>query len=124
VGHGNRPFGPRFESIFWGAKKGKCGRGKLTMKVALILKMGLAAEPGNFQILERLSLSKYDLICILGRDCSTWEDIIDASLVGPTGNEGSHPVTTSHPNESLTEVEDFARIFFKNGSMKIEYGQA
>ena len=47
---------------------------------------------------------------VVGPDCTRVEDIIDEICVG----DGSHPyfmVTSSHPDETIAEVVEFARSF-------------
>ncbi|MDT0605376.1 DUF7684 family protein [Thalassotalea castellviae] len=51
----------------------------------------------------------YILFCVVGVDCEKWEDIIDELAVG----DGSNPkfvTTTSHPDESIDEVIEFANM--------------
>ena len=51
----------------------------------------------------------YVLFCVVGIDCEKWEDIIDELSIG----DGSNPkfvTTTSHPNESVDEVVEFAKM--------------
>jgi hypothetical protein len=93
------------------------------MKQALIVDSRSIAEPRNFSLIEIIPLSQYDLICILGKDCTAWEEIIDEILVGPTGNQKPLPVTTSHPVDKMAEVLAFASTFFKNEKIKIEHCQ-
>jgi hypothetical protein len=90
------------------------------MKQALIIESHSPADPHNFNLIETLPLIQYDLICILGMDCSAWEELIDETLVGPERILGSLPVTTSHPGENPDEVQEIAISFFKNEKLKIE----
>ena len=90
------------------------------MKQALIIEFESPAVLENFSLIEPLSLTQFDLICIVGRDCSAWVNIVDEILVGPTGNSRPIPVTTSHPGEKLAEVQNFANGFFKNEKLRIK----
>jgi hypothetical protein len=92
------------------------------MKKALIIESKSSAYPKNIQLIEEVAFALFDLICIIGRDCVLWEDIVDETLIGANGDHGeSLPITTSHPNESMTEVEEFARTFFKSEKVELAY---
>jgi hypothetical protein len=56
---------------------------------------------------------------VVGEDCARIEDIIDEICVG----DGSHPyemLTTSHPNETITEAVRFARSLEVECSGEVE----
>lgn len=54
---------------------------------------------------------KVVLVCVVGCDCRKVEDVIDELVVG----DGSDPTrflnTTSHPNEHIDLVEEFAKAW-------------
>jgi len=77
-------------------------------KVVLISKSGYS--PDKNQILLDLIAEPIALFCVVGKDCQMWEEVMDDLCVG----DGSHSVfitTTSHPDETIEEVIEFARIF-------------
>jgi hypothetical protein len=51
------------------------------------------------------------LVCVVGDDCRRVEDVIDELVVGDASDERRYIITTSHPNESLDEVRDFATMW-------------
>ena len=48
------------------------------------------------------------LVCVVGDDCGRVEDVIDEIVVGDGSNRSRFLNTTSHPGESLDEVQKFA----------------
>jgi hypothetical protein len=91
------------------------------MKKVLIIESEAVAIPENFSLIEKFPLANFNLICILGKDCSIWESIVDESLVGSDGAKEITTITTSHPNEKVSAVEFFARVFFKTENVNIEH---
>ncbi|MCE0557490.1 hypothetical protein [Motilimonas sp. E26] len=62
------------------------------------------------KLLKSLLNQKNELFCVVGKDCEVWEEIMDELSVG----DGSNPLpitTTSHPDESITDVIGFAQMF-------------
>ena len=49
------------------------------------------------------------LICVWGPECRHVEDLIDAIIVGDGDDHTRFIVTTSHRNESLADVIEFAK---------------
>lgn len=49
------------------------------------------------------------MFCAVGADCEVWEEVMDALVVGPDGRGEWHVTTTSHPDESLNDVVEFAQ---------------
>lgn len=77
-------------------------------KVVLVSKTGYS--PAKARILRELIHEPIALFCAVGQDCRMWEEAMDGLCVG----DGSHPVfipTTSHPDETLEDVVEFARLF-------------
>lgn len=68
--------------------------------------------------LEALVHADPALIAIHGKDCELLEDICDETCVGDATGPIYGATTTSHPDESLEEVIEFARMFGKD-----EYGE-
>lgn len=76
------------------------------------VKVVLVSESGYSKKHDELLISfldkGYELFCVVGKDCALWEDIMDELAVG----DGSAPrfiVTTSHPDEPLEDVVEFAK---------------
>ena len=51
-----------------------------------------------------------ELIAVVGEGCVDVEDIIDQIIVGDGTREGRFIVTSSHPNESVADVLEFASV--------------
>jgi hypothetical protein len=51
---------------------------------------------------------KVALVCVVGEQSQLVEDIIDELVVGDASDKTRFMTTTSHPDESLTEVIAFA----------------
>jgi hypothetical protein len=51
------------------------------------------------------------LVCVIGNDCARVEDVIDELVVGDGSDPGRFLCTTSHPNESIAEVQAFAETW-------------
>lgn len=78
-------------------------------KVVLVSKEGYRASHDD--LLRSLINRKICLFCVLGKDCELWEDVMDELVVGPTGENEWHVTTTCHPNKTIEEVLEFARMF-------------
>ncbi|MCC3860082.1 hypothetical protein LJF33_02550 [Emcibacteraceae bacterium Y4] len=65
---------------------------------------------------------EYELFCVVGKDCELWEDIMDEIAVGD-GTNIRFITTTSHPDETIEEVIEFAKSFHtkKKSDLKIIY---
>ena len=77
-------------------------------KVVLVSRTGYS--PAKDQILLDLIAEPIALLSVVGQDCQKWEDVMDELCVG----DGANPVsihTTSHPDESVEEVAEFATQF-------------
>jgi hypothetical protein len=77
-------------------------------KVVLVSKSGYS--PDKDPILLDLIAEPIALFCALGLGCEKWEYVMDELCVG----DGSNPVfipTTSHPDESVEDVIEFAKQF-------------
>lgn len=61
----------------------------------------------------------YELFCVVGEDCELIEDIIDELAVGDA-SEPKEVITTSHPNQSLEEVVEFASMLILNGKSEVD----
>lgn len=58
------------------------------------------------------------LVCVVGDDCQRVEDVIDELIVGDGSDETRSLITTSHPDESLKAVREFAR----GGTLDVDPG--
>lgn len=77
-------------------------------KVVLVSKTGYSADKDH--ILLDLIAEPIALFSAIGQDCQKWEDVMDELCVG----DGTNPVfipTTSHPNETVEDVIEFAKMF-------------
>ncbi len=86
-------------------------------KVVLVTKSSYSHEADDL-LLELLE-SGAQLICIVGVDCSTWEDVLDELAVGD-GSQVHEVITTSHPSESESEVIEFADSFTLSEKSKVK----
>lgn len=77
-------------------------------KVVRVSKTGYS--PDKNQILLDLIAEPIALFCAVGKDCQTWEDVMDELCVGD-GSNSVFITTTSHPDETIEEVVTFAKIF-------------
>ena len=76
--------------------------------MVLISKTGYSRDKN--QILLNLIAEPIALFCAVGKDCQVWEEVMDDLCVGDGSNSVFIP-TTSHPDETIEEVIEFARIF-------------
>jgi hypothetical protein len=61
------------------------------------------------------------LIAIVGEGCREMEDLIDALIEANSSNENRFLVTTSsHPDETVEEVMEFASIFGVKSTQAVE----
>lgn len=87
-------------------------------KVVLVSNGGYRASHDD--LLRGLINRRIGLFCVLGKDCQLWEDVMDELVVGPTSENGWHVTTTSHPNETIEEVLEFARTFQLDKPTRVE----
>ena len=71
-------------------------------------------RPEIDELILSLFAQGYELFCVVGEDCELIEDIIDELAVGDA-SEPKDVITTSHPNQSLEEVVEFASMLILNG---------
>ncbi len=60
------------------------------------------------------------LVAFIGKDCAKIEDIIDELIVGNGSNSERFIVTTSHQDESLQDVVEFAESFSTDPVGKVQ----
>lgn len=77
-------------------------------KVVLISETGYNREHDS--LLSSFLDQKYELFCAVGKDCELWEEVMDELAVG-NGESPRYITTTSHSNESVDEVIEFAKFF-------------
>ncbi len=63
---------------------------------------------------------KVRLICVMGNGCEQLEDNIDELIVGDGSQSNRSITTTSHPDEALAEVTDFAEIWSEDKEFGVE----
>ena len=86
-------------------------------KFVLISESGYSKE--HDKLLLNLLDQGYELFCAVGKDCEVWEEIMDEFSVG----DGSNPryiTTTSHPDESIEDVIEFAKLFSINKESDVD----
>lgn len=77
-------------------------------KFVLISESGYKKE--HDKLLQSVLDQRYQLFCVVGKDCEIWEEIMDELSIGDGSNP--HPITTtSHPDESVKDVLEFAHMF-------------
>jgi hypothetical protein len=60
------------------------------------------------QMVERFIEDRVIFVGVVGEDCARIEDIIDELVVGDGSDESRFILTSSHPDESLSEAVEFA----------------
>ncbi|MGE0754277.1 MAG: hypothetical protein AB7L92_03855 [Alphaproteobacteria bacterium] len=78
------------------------------LKVVLVSNSGY--DSSHDDILKKLVNRKIELFCAVGKDCQKWEDFMDELCVGD-GSDVQYITTTSHPDEPVNEVIEFARLW-------------
>ena len=63
------------------------------------------------QLLQELIAARIELFCATGVGAKAWEDALDWACIGDDGRDEHLIVTTSHEDESLAEVLEFAEQF-------------
>jgi len=77
-------------------------------KVVLISDSGYSSQ--HDELLMSFLDRKFELFCVVGKDCQLWEDMMDELAVG-NGENPRFITTTSHPDESPEDVIEFAEMF-------------
>lgn len=88
-------------------------RNKLMSKCVILIS-GTKYTNEHDAFLQNILNQKPDLFSVVGVDCENWEEAMDWILVMRDVNEGKQDVfcnTTSHPNESVDEVLEFANLW-------------
>jgi FlaA1/EpsC-like NDP-sugar epimerase len=61
------------------------------------------------ELVEQFLSGGVKYVAVVGKDCSLIEDIIDELVVGDVSDESRFILTSSHPDQRLEEVIEFAR---------------
>jgi len=73
-------------------------------------------EPSQLpEFVEQCLRDQVTLIAIIGDGCAAIEDEIDDLIVGDGSDETRFITTTSHPDESLEDVMEFAEFWTVDG---------
>ncbi|WP_254460006.1 hypothetical protein [Xanthomonas sacchari] len=88
------------------------------MKVVLVSSVPYSAH--HESLLLSLIGRKINLFCATGTDCENWEFVFDLLLTDPDRNFSHDITTTSHPNEPIDDVVNFAKIWHVEGSQAVE----
>jgi hypothetical protein len=70
------------------------------------------------QFLQDLIAARIELFCATGIGAKEWEDALDWACIGDDGRGEHLIVTTSHEDESLAEVVEFAEQFLTSSRDK------
>ena len=87
-------------------------------KIVLVSKSGY--DKSHDVLLEALLARRIELFCVVGEQCALWEEVMDELVVGPYGDGKLDLVTTSHPDESVAEVVEFAESFTLEAPSTVE----
>lgn len=60
---------------------------------------------------EKCIEDKVVLVCVVGEDCARVEEVIDELVNGDGTDDSRFFNTTSHPNEPIAEVREFAKAW-------------
>ncbi|MDP5138669.1 hypothetical protein ORJ04_22230 [Rheinheimera baltica] len=86
-------------------------------KFVLISESGYSKK--HDKLLLNLLEQGYELFCAVGKDCEVWEEIMDELSVGD-GSNSRYITTTSHPEESIEDVIEFAKLFSINKESDVD----
>jgi len=91
-----------WKSAFKGNRLGQMPEPKIILQLPIEDRSSLSA------FVEKCLLEKASLIAIVGNGCAETEDEIDGLIVGDGADDSRFITTTSHPDETLEEVIEFA----------------
>ena len=77
----------------------------------IVLHVPVQDEAALEPFVEKCIADKVELIAVVGEGCQRVEDIIDELVVGDGSDTSRFVVTTSHPDESVQDVLEFARMW-------------
>jgi len=86
----------------------------------VILSTNKKYSPEYKDLLAELVERKIELFCAIGEECEIWEEALDSACFNEKGKEIGFVVTTSHPNETLEEVKEFAKQWSGEGNSEIQ----
>ena len=72
-------------------------------------------KPALGQMVEDFLKDGVSLVAVVGKDCAKVEDIIDELVVGDASDPHRFITTSSHPNESVVDVVEFASLCVETG---------
>jgi hypothetical protein len=107
----NQPVRPRRARPF-SDKTGHLIDSQMTYsgKIVLLSTTGYVPERDDGFLCD-LFAARIELFCVLGVDADKWEDALDWTCIGENGMGDYVITTTSHTDESLAEVTEFAERF-------------
>lgn len=88
------------------------------IKLILVSESGYNEQHDRF--LQSILDEGYELFCAVGKDCELWEEIMDEIAVGNC-TDACYITTTSHPNESVDEVIQFAKHCSTSRDSEIDF---
>jgi hypothetical protein len=77
----------------------------------LVLHTPISSDAALSQFVEKCLVDGVALVAIIGDGCGDLEDQVDDLIVGDGTNHDRFFCTTSHPDECLESVLEFARAF-------------
>jgi hypothetical protein len=87
-------------------------RGNMTYSTKIVLVSTAGYEPErDEEFLRDLLKARIELFCVVGVDAEQWEDALDWICIGEDGTGEYAIITTSHPDEPLATVIEFAERY-------------
>jgi hypothetical protein len=96
------------------------GLSTMTYAAKIVLHSPLADPSLLEQFVEDCLKDGVVLIAVIGRDARAVEDQIDDYIVGDGSDDSRFIVTSSHPDETLQEVLEFATMFDAGADAAVE----
>ena len=80
----------------------------MALAPAIVLHCPISDEGKLRPFVEQCILERVELIAVVGPGCAELEDAIDWLVIGDGSAEGRFIVTSSHPEETIDDVLEFA----------------
>ncbi len=88
----------------------------MTLEPKVVLVLPLSHRDLLPAFVEKCLADNVSLIAIVGEGCAQIEDEIDGLIVGDGSDHTRFITTSSHPDEPLDEVVDFATMWWVNAN--------
>jgi hypothetical protein len=93
----------------------------LSSALKVVLASSVPYSSGHEPLLLGLIERKIVLFCAAGVDCENWELAFDLLLTDPDRSFTHYVTTTSHPDETLEDVMNFASMWYVEGNSAVEF---